>query len=362
MTRHKQKIAVGLSGGVDSSVAAALLKEDGYEVVGLTMKIFDDSVDIKESERHACYGPGEIKDVENAAAVCDELGIPFLVIDLKDEFRSQVIEYVRREYLAGRTPNPCVRCNQLLKFGFMLDKARVAGFEFDFFATGHYARIEKTGEGYLLKRAADLSKDQSYFLYTLTQEQLSRTLFPLGSLTKDKVREKARAIGLETSENPESQDFIAGGDYSVLFEDVEAIPGDIIDTQGNILGRHKGIIHYTIGQRRGLGISSRRPLYVVEIDAVSNRIIVSDKEDLLSKGLVATDLNFIAIEKLDQPHSVKAKIRFRHKEADATLSPFKTGDAEITFDEPQTSITPGQAVVFYQNDVVLGGGTIARTI
>jgi tRNA-specific 2-thiouridylase len=361
----KQKIgsvAVGLSGGVDSSMAAVLLKEKGYDVIGVTMVTFDASLPVTESAKHACFGPGEEEDVKSAAAVCKKLGIPFHVIDLREDFRSHVIEYFRSEYLAGRTPNPCIVCNHKLKFGFLLEKTKELGLDFQFFATGHYAQIGKAGGRFLLKRAADLSKDQTYFLYALTPEQLSHTLFPVGGFTKPLVREMALSLGFETAGRPESQDFISAADYSSLFNEEEIEEGDIVDERGNILGRHRGIIRYTVGQRKGLGISSDSPLYVLRIDAPNNRIVVSGRERLFSEGLIATDVNLIAVERLDRPHRVKAKIRFQHKEADATLFPHENNMAKIIFDEPQMSVSPGQAVVFYADDIVFGGGIIEQSI
>lgn len=360
--RKKTKVAVGLSGGVDSSVAAALLKEEGYEVIGITMMIFDRSLPVRESQRHACYGPGEKEDLETAASVCKRLGIPFHTIDLISEYREYVIDYFRNEYLTGRTPNPCIVCNKRLKFGFLLEKAREAGIDFELFSTGHYAQIVESGGRFLLKRARDLSKDQSYFLYTLTPVQLSGTLFPVGDYTKREVREIARSLGLETATRPESQDFIMGSDYSALFDKDVIKEGNILDEDGNILGKHRGIIHYTVGQRRGLGISSPRPLYVTKIDAPNNSIVVSEREDLFSDGLMAKGLNLIATERLDRAHKVKAKIRLKHKEAPATLFPHKDNRAKIVFDKPQMSVTPGQSVVLYSGDIVFGGGIIESAI
>ncbi len=362
MPALKQKIAVGLSGGVDSSVTAALLQEKGHEVMGLSMEIYDGSVAIEESGRHACYGPGEKEDVEAAASVCRSLGIPFHVIDLKEEYKSHVLEYFRDEYLAGRTPNPCIVCNHRLKFGFLLEKAKKIGLDFEMFATGHYAQIVKSGGRFLLKKGVDQSKDQTYFLYALTQKQFSETIFPLGAYTKHQVREIAGSLGLETAIRPESQDFIAGGDYSPLFDADEIKPGDIVDEKGNVIGTHKGIIHYTVGQRKGLGIASERPLYVLRIDALNNRIIVSDREGLLSEGLIAKDLNLIAIEKVDRPSEVKVKIRLNHKATDAVLFPHEEGRVKILFKDPQMAVTAGQSAVFYSGDTVLGGGIIEEAL
>ena len=362
MGNNRIKVAVGLSGGVDSSVAAVLLKEKGHEVIGITMEIFDGSVEVKHSGKHTCYGPGEKEDVERAASVCKKLGIPFHVIDLRKEYRKHVIEYFRSEYLAGRTPNPCIVCNHLLKFGFLLEKAKKSGVDFDFYATGHYARIEKSGERFLLKKAKDPSKDQTYFLYGLTPEQLSHTLFPIGQYTKHQVREIARAHGLETADCPESQDFMADTDYSTLFNKEEVKGGPIVDEKGDILGKHGGIIHYTIGQRRGLGIAAPRPLYVSKIEAESNRIVVTEKENLFSGGLIAKDLNLLAVDRLERPYKVKVKIRLKHSAADAMVFPHEKNKAEIRFEDPQISVTPGQSAVFYVNDTVFGGGIIEHAL
>jgi tRNA-specific 2-thiouridylase len=359
---ERVKIAVGLSGGVDSSVAAALLQKQGYDVVGLTMAIYDGSIPIEASEKHACFGPGEEADIENAASVCKTLDIPFHVIDLKKEYQSHVIDYFRQEYLSGRTPNPCVKCNQQLKFGFLLEKAKISGVDFSFFATGHYARIEKSGDHYLLKRAADLTKDQSYFLYGLTSGQLSRIRFPLGDYTKPQVREMAREFGLETAEHPESQDFIDGGDYAVLFDKKDVPQGNIIDEKGNVLGKHRGIIHYTPGQRRGLGIAADRPLYVAKIDAENNTLVVSDRENLFSDGLIATGFYPNAANQFDSPCPVMAKIRLNSTPVKATVFPLENHKTRIMFDEPQMAVAPGQSVVLYTDDTVFGGGIIEKAL
>lgn len=358
----KIKVAVGLSGGVDSSVAAALLKEKGYDVIGLCMENYDGSLDIKASGRHACYGSDEKDEIESATSVSRSLGIPFHVIDLKNEFKERVIGYFRDEYLKGRTPNPCIVCNRSLKFGFLLEKARIGGIDFDFFATGHYARIVESAGRFQLKRPVDLSKDQTYFLYGLNQQQLGGIMFPLGEYTKKEVREIARSMGLKTSDRPESQDFISGNDYSPLFAIGEIRSGDIVDEKGNVLGRHSGIIHYTIGQRKGLGIAAPRPLYVSRIDAEKNRIVVSDKEALFSKGMAVSGINLIAVDKLEGPRRAKVKIRLQHQGAEAVVSPCDEDRVKIIFDEPQMSVTPGQSAVFYVDDAVLGGGIIEEAM
>lgn len=351
------KVVVGMSGGVDSSVAAALLKEQGFRVSGITMKIWDGVALPGNGKRHACYGPGEDEDIEDARKVARILGIDFHVFDLKQEYKSRVLDYFCSEYLSGRTPNPCLICNRTVKFSALLDKTRAGGIEFDYFATGHYARVEydKRRRRYLLKKASDLSKDQSYFISALSQEQLSHSLFPIGKYTKAEVRKMAYDFGLMVSDKPESQDFIAG-DYSSLVG--AGTPGPVLDGRGNILGEHRGIPFYTIGQRKGLGISAREPLYVTDINPEKNAITVGRRAEVYRDDLTASGLNWIAIEELKRPMEVKARIRNKHEEAEATLSPSGEDRVHVKFREPQMAITPGQAVVFYQDDMVVGEGTI----
>lgn len=362
MNKKDINVAVGMSGGVDSSAAAAILKNEGYNVIGITMEIWDGAIEVQESKKHACYGPGEAEDIKEAAAVCRQLDIPYHVFDLKKEYKEHVLEYFREEYLAGRTPNPCVVCNHRLKFGFLIDRAKEAGLEFDYFATGHYARISSVNNRYSLRKAKDLSKDQTYFLKDLTSDQLSNIMFPLGDMLKTEVREEARKQQLVVAERLESQDFIAGGDYSPLFNDEEMTPGDIISDNGEILGRHKGIIHYTVGQRKGLGLSSPAPLYVLKIDAGKNTVVVTDKENLFAKGLIVSNVRLNLPGPFDQPVRIKARIRQRHKEADAVISPLDNKRVKVLFENHQLSITPGQSVVFYDHDIVLGGGIIERSL
>jgi len=357
----KDKVIVGMSGGVDSSVAAALLKEEGFEVIGVTMKIWGGETLGIEGAHHACYGPGEIEDIEDAKKVAEILRIPFYTVDLKQEYKTDVLDYFFNEYLSGRTPNPCVVCNRKVKFNALVKRARADGIEFDYFATGHYAQVEynKTRDRHLLKKAIDSNKDQSYFLYSLSQEQLSHTIFPLGDYTKEEVRKIARDLGLGINDKPESQNFIAGG-YSSFFKS-SAQPGSILNKQGEILGKHRGIPFYTIGQRRGLGISSGERLYVTAIDPERNTIMVGTKKDVFGDELIATKLNWIAMEKL-KPIKVKAKIRYLHKETEAEVVPLGEEKIRVKFREPQMAITPGQAVVFYDGDIVVGGGVIERRI
>jgi tRNA-specific 2-thiouridylase len=355
-------VAVGMSGGVDSSVAAAILKKEGYNVIGITMEIWDGAIEVQESKKHACYGPGEDEDIEEATKVCRQLDIPYHVFDLKKEYKEHVLDYFRKEYLAGRTPNPCVVCNHRLKFGLLIDKEREAGLKFDYFATGHYARVNSDEGRYFLEKARDLTKDQTYFLRSLTSVQLEKIIFPLGNMLKTEVREVAEEMDLVVAHRIESQDFIAGGDYSPLFSDTEIKPGEIVNDKGEILGSHKGIIHYTVGQRKGLGLSNKTPLYVLRVDAENNRIIVTDKENLFVEGLIASDVHMNLPGAFDSPVKIKARIRQKHKEADAVITRIDEDKVKVIFDNPQLSVTPGQSIVFYNNDIVLGGGIIESSI
>lgn len=361
--RHKS-VAVGLSGGVDSSVAAWLLKRDGWRVTGLTMSIWDGSVPIPDLGISGCFGPGEVRDLAAAKEIAARIGIDHRVVPLAEEYRKTVLAYFREEYLAGRTPNPCVRCNQRMKFGFLLEHARAQGVEFDKFATGHYARVrfdEATGRWQLL-RGRDGGKDQSYFLSRLTQGQLSELVFPLGELRKGEVKEIARQLGWgDLAEKDESQDFIECEDYAVLFQQGDAKPGDFVTRAGNVLGRHRGIIHYTIGQRKGLELGGGgTPWYVLEIDAPRNRVVVGLREELYSRELAAGDLNWVALAgPPEQPLRCQVQIRQRHQAAPATVTA-AAGRLQAVFDEPQLSVTPGQIAVFYDADAVLASGTIEK--
>ncbi len=350
-----------MSGGIDSSVAAALLKEQGFEVIGVTMKIYDEETSIAEGMHHGCYGPGEKEDIQDAYKVAQILNIPLYVIDLRKEYKSEVLDYFCCEYMSGRTPNPCVKCNSRVKFNALIKKAQDGGIEYDYFATGHYARVDydKSRHRYLLKRAVDSIKDQSYFLFSLSQEQLSRSVFPLGYYAKEEVKRVASVFGLEIEDKVESQDFISGGYSSVI--KALARPGPILNRLGNIIGQHQGITFYTIGQRRGLGISAAEPLYVSSIEPERNALIVGTMQELYRNKLIVCNLNWIAIEGLEQAIEVKAKIRSLHTEAEAVIFPLEKDKVYVRFKEPQMAITPGQAVVFYNGNTVVGGGTIERT-
>ncbi len=352
-----RRAVVAMSGGVDSSVAAALLKQEGYEVIGVTMKIWSVEFPNTETARLGCYGPGDEADARNVANV---LGIPFYTFDMTQEYKAEVTDYVCQEYSLGRTPNPCIRCNRKVKFDALVKKVKSIGIEFDYFATGHYARIEydKGKQRYVLKKATDVTKDQSYFLFSLSQEQLGCSLFPLGDHTKEDVRRMAFDFGLGVYNKAESQDFTLG-DYSSLLK--AAQPGPILNKHGKVLGRHQGIPFYTIGQRKGLGISVGEPLYVTSINRENNAIVVGKKEDTYADELIASELNWISMPELKQPIEVKAKIRYLHREAEAVTTPLSDGKVYVKFREPQMAIAPGQAVVFYQGEEVLGGGIIERS-
>lgn len=356
---------VAMSGGVDSSVAAALLVEKGYEVIGVTLQIWPSDASNDESKGYkVCCSLAAVEDARRVAA---KLGIPHYVLNYKDIFKKAVIDDFRREYEKGRTPNPCIRCNQHIKFEALRNKATAMGI--GKIATGHYARIEKDKKTnrFILKKGIDEKKDQSYALYIMTQEQLETTLMPLGELTKKETRKIARDIGLLVAEKPESQEicFVPDGDYVKFItknNPNSSKPGPIISSAGEILGEHKGIINYTIGQRKGIGISFKKPMYVTEINPDTNTIVVGAEKELYKKSLVVEDLNWISSGKLSKDMHVKAKIRYGAEESSAKISPYNNEEVLVYFDEAQKAPAPGQAVVFYDGDVVVGGGTIERVL
>ena len=354
-----------MSGGVDSSVAAAILKNEGYQVIGVTMQLgsWDKQVFETDNPGRCCQHEA----VEDARRVAYKLGIPHYIMNFSDIFAQKVIVDFCREYSIGRTPNPCIRCNQYIKFGALWERTK----ELDagFVATGHHARIElaKAGDRYLLKKGIDQRKDQSYFLYTLTQEQLEHTLMPIGNFTKEQVRGIAGELELPVAAKPESQEicFIPDDDYHKFINQFipETIkPGPILDRQGGTLGRHQGIPLYTIGQRKGLGISTKEPVYVTAIVHERNAIVVGSKEEVYAAELIASRLNWISLTELKQPLTARVKIRYLHNEAEAEITPIDTDTVRVSFKEPQMAITPGQAVVFYDGDIVIGGGTIEQRI
>lgn len=353
----KKTVAVAMSGGVDSSLTAAVLLEQGYNVFGVTMTLSDDSRE-----------KGGSTAIRDAKRVADELGIEHHVANYHAGFKQDVISYFINEYANGRTPNPCVVCNNKIKFGRLLKDCLAMGA--DYVATGHYARKivdEKTGK-HLIIKAVDKHKDQSYVLYTLDQFAISHFLFPMGDHSKEITRKMAEERGLVTAHKAESQEicFVPNDDYKAyLKQKAPEIfkPGDIVDVSGKVLGHHEGIPYYTIGQRKGLGIASEHPLYVIELDVKNNRVIVGGNEDVFAKGLIARDMHFITKDSFDEPFRTSGKIRYGKREALCTVTPLNGGrDAEIIFDEPQRAVTPGQSVVFYDGDILVGGGRIERAI
>lgn len=350
------KILVGLSGGVDSSVAALILKQQGHEVIGATMSIWGkDGMAAKSGHKNACYGPDEKEDIEQARAIAEQIGIPYFVFDCVEQYEKIVLENFKSEYLQGRTPNPCVWCNALVKFGVLPHMAKLNGIDFDKFATGHYARVEKSDDRYLLKRGIAPRKDQSYFLYRLKQEQLSQIILPLGEYTKEEIRQIAKDNGLNVAEKPDSQDFY-DGDYNELLG-IEEKEGNFVDTNGKILGTHKGFWNYTIGQRKGIGISSTEPLYVLELRKATNEVVIGPADKTFKKSLKAINLNWIATDTLKDTIKAQAKIRSTQQPVPVTVIP-EEKSVRVVFDELQKSIAIGQSVVLYDNDIVLGGGVI----
>ncbi len=361
-TLNKARVAVGMSGGVDSAVAAMLLLERGFDVVGLTMQIWDGAFNIPEKVRSGCYGPGEEEDIRDAKAVAARLGIEHHTVPLAEEYRREILGYYRSEYLCGRTPNPCVVCNRRIKFGLLLEKAEQSGIRFERFATGHYARIsyDETAWQYRLLRGVDLSKDQSYFLFHLSQSQLAGIIFPLGEMMKKEVVKLAVARGFsDIAAKQESQDFIESEDHSPLFSPDEVAPGPIVDTCGKVLGTHRGLVHYTIGQREGLGVAAGRKVYVKGILKETNTVVVAGREEVLRDSCQVKDANWISGSPPAGVLDCEVRIRYRQKAVKASVSPGDGATAQIVFAEPQFAVAPGQAAVFYSGDEVIGGGFIA---
>ncbi|HWR41132.1 MAG TPA: tRNA 2-thiouridine(34) synthase MnmA [Patescibacteria group bacterium] len=359
-----QRVVVAMSGGVDSSLTAALLVRQGYDVIGATMQIWEKekSEVVESGEDRGCCS---LSAVHDARRVADKLGIPYYVLNFRDLFQETVVDYFIREYAAGRTPNPCIACNRHLKFEAFLKKAQALGAQY--VATGHYAQIRRaaSGERLLLCKGIDASKDQSYALYHLTQNTLQHFLFPLGGYTKVQTREMAREWGLAVADKPDSQEicFIPDDDYKGFLKErvPEAmVPGNIVDLRGQVLGRHQGLPLYTVGQRKGLGLAAGHPLYVIALNTERNELVVGGNEEVFAEGLIAGDLNFITMDRLTEAMPVLAKIRYSAPPAPAMLNPLPDGRVSVLFSSPQRAVTPGQSVVFYDDDIVIGGGIIVK--
>lgn len=354
-----KRVVIGMSGGVDSSVAAWLLKEQGYDVIGVTMQIWQDEAEEVLEENGGCCG---LSAVEDARRVARQLEIPHYVMNFREDFRKAVIDYFTAEYLAGRTPNPCIACNRYVKWEALLKRSLEIGA--DYIATGHYARIEQLANGrFAVRHSVTAAKDQTYALYNLTQEQLSRTLMPVGAYTKEKIREFAGRLGLSVADKPDSQEicFVPDQDYAGFIERTTGKPseeGNFVTKDGEILGRHKGIIHYTIGQRRGLGLPMGRRVVVTEIRPDTNEVVIGEQEDVFTRTLYADRINCMAEPTIPTGRKIRAKIRYNHQGSDCTVYPEGTDRIRVEFEEPVRAVTPGQAVVFYDGDYVLGGGTI----
>ncbi|MCK9168856.1 MAG: tRNA 2-thiouridine(34) synthase MnmA [Treponema sp.] len=381
LPREGDSVIVGMSGGIDSTLTALILKQKGCRVIGVTMSLWKgDLPELPGGQKlhSSCYGPDETEDIEECTKFCEEQHIEYHVIDVKNQYQQQVLDYFKAEYRAGRTPNPCIRCNSFIKFGALLDGVQKQGIEYDYFCTGHYAKIVRPDEGLwntgvrpaMIADSLDRTKNQTYFLYRVPSATLEKVRFPLAGIEKKDVFRMAREAKLKAAERTESQDFIPPEYFDMLFADRESVPGKIIDLDGHVLGTHKGIEHYTVGQRRGLGVSANRPLYVHSIDAENNLVILADNEDLNSSALIASDFVWPGNVVPDTAFDAMVKIRFASRPVQAHIERYTPGEGEkfngepykITFAEKERAVAPGQSVVLYRDGVIAGGGIIGRAL